>query len=65
MKNKRIIIHPNDIMSLYGFSYSTAIRLMKKIKKHYKKEKHQKITIAEFCRHEGLSIEEMREVLGY
>ena len=40
-----------------GIQYTQARLYLKKIKKHYNKDSHQKISIEEFCEYTGLQIE--------
>lgn len=54
----RITIDPSDIEILIGRDISTAQKLLRTIKDALKKERHQRITIKEFCDYEGLPFEE-------
>lgn len=46
---KRICIYPKDIHLITGRSERQSREILRQIKKHYNKEKHQPITIEEFC----------------
>ena len=51
---KRVVIYPKDIMRITGKSERYARRLLSRIKKHYEKQEHQFITIAEFSTYTGI-----------
>lgn len=42
-----------------GKEYQQARLLLVKIKKHYRKESHQVVSIEEFCEYTGLKIEQV------
>lgn len=46
--NLRICVYPKDVMCLTGKSYSTSLRLVREIKKAYRKTGSTTITYAEF-----------------
>ena len=52
---QRICIIPKDIVQLTGRSERSSRLLYTKIMKHYKKEKHQVITIDELCDYLGIN----------
>jgi hypothetical protein len=52
---QRICIIPKDIVQLIGSSERTSRSTYTKIMKYYKKEKHQIITIDEFCDYYGIN----------
>ena len=54
----RLIIRPKDIEIILNVSPSHARRIVRVIKKANDKEKHQKITINEFCRYMGLDVKD-------
>ena len=56
---KRITIYPKDIMLLTGKSERYSREILKQIKILCKKEKHQLVSIEEFCNYIGLSLEEV------
>lgn len=60
----RLIIRPKDIEIILNVSPSYARRIVRVIKKAYDKEKHQKITVKEFCRYMGLEVNEVIEELN-
>ena len=50
----RLCIYPQDIQLITGKSERQCRNILNDIKVFYKKEKHQIITIAEFCNYMGL-----------
>jgi hypothetical protein len=50
---QRIVIYPKDIMIITGRSERYSRNLLNKVKASYSKEKHQLITISEFCKYMG------------
>jgi hypothetical protein len=60
----RLIIRPKDIEIILNVSPSYARRIVRVIKKAYDKEKHQKISIKEFCRYMGLDLKEVKDELN-
>lgn len=61
---KRLILKPKDIEIILGVSPGYARRIVRLIKRKNNKEKHQKITVKEFCRHEGLVVQEVVDELN-
>ena len=59
----RLIITPKDVEVVLRVSPSYARRVVRLLKRKYNKEKHQKITISEFCRSYGLEVPETRQEL--
>ena len=59
----RIIIYPCDIMKITGKSQSFARKEIQNLKKVLQKEKHQKVTIEEYCCFFGLDIKIVLEIL--
>ena len=55
----RLIITPKDVEVSLGVSSSYARRVVRIIKRKNNKEKHQKITVKEFCRYMGLEVKEV------
>ena len=55
----RFIITPKDVEVILGVSSSYARRVVRIIKRKNNKEKHQKITVKEFCRYMGLEVKEV------
>jgi hypothetical protein len=54
---KRICIYAKDIMKITGKSERYCRKVLEKIKTEYAKEKHQAVSVNEFCRYYGLEIE--------
>lgn len=52
----RLIITPKDVEVILRKSPGYARSIVRVIKKKNNKEKHQKITIKEFCRYMGLEV---------
>ena len=55
----RLIITAKDVQVILGVSSGHASRIIRVIKRINNKEKHQKITITEFCRYMGLEVKEV------
>ena len=55
----RLIFTPKDVEVVLGVSSGHARRLVRVIKRINNKDRHQKITITEFCRYMGLEVEEV------
>ncbi|WP_417289536.1 hypothetical protein [Corallibacter sp.] len=56
---KRICIYPSDVEAITGKSKKTAQTLVRTIKDVYQKEKHQVVTIREFCEYMGLEYDDV------
>lgn len=61
---KRIVIYPSDIIMLTEKSESYARKEIQNLKRVLNKEKHQKVTIKEYCNYYGFNIEEVEGVLS-
>jgi len=61
--NKRVCMYPKDVQRIMGTEYTQARRYLKKIKKHLNKEKHQYISVEEFCLYTGLPLDEVQRCL--
>ena len=55
----RLIITAKDVQVILDVSSGHASRIIRIIKRINKKEKHQKITVKEFCRYMGLEVQEV------
>lgn len=65
MTPKKISIEPADASFLLGKCLRTCQKLFVRIKKHYKKEKHQIILIEEFCEYMGIrDVDSIRKMLN-
>ncbi|VXA98188.1 conserved hypothetical protein [Flavobacterium sp. 9AF] len=51
---KRVCIYPKDIQRITGKSERQCRNIIARIKKELQKEKHQLVTIQEFCDYMGL-----------
>jgi hypothetical protein len=60
---KRIVLHTKDVMIITGKSERYSRELIRKMKEHFLKEKHQYITINEFSDYLGLDNDEVEKVL--
>lgn len=60
----RIVIYPIDIRILTEKSESYARKEIQNLKKALNKEKHQKVTIKEYCHYYGFDIKEVVAVLS-
>ena len=61
MKINRIIIYPKDIQRITGKSDRYGRLLLNKIRQKFLKEPHQFVSIEEFAKYTGLSIELIKE----
>ena len=60
---KRVCIYPKDIQRITGKSYRQSTRILNEIRKSLRKPKNSLVSIAEFCEHTGLKMEEVRGAL--
>ncbi|WP_298114948.1 hypothetical protein [Flavobacterium sp.] len=60
---KRMCIYTNDIQIITGKSERYCRAIIAKIRKQNNKEKHQSITIEEFCMYQGLDSNEVRKMI--
>lgn len=59
----RVCIYPKDVQIVTGKSERWGREVIKKIKTHYSKEPHQLVSIDEFCKYTGLSVQQVMERL--
>jgi hypothetical protein len=59
MINKRICIYPQDVQLITGKSERYGRKLIRTIKDKLQKEKHQLVTVDEFCDYMGLKKSEI------
>lgn len=64
MLTKRICIYPKDVEVLTGKSAAYCRRIIRDIKKEYKKEKYQLVSISEFCEFMKLDVDEVKASLN-
>ena len=60
---KRVVIYPKDIMIITGKSERYSRYLIQRIKKYFKKEDHQVVSVAEFCTYMGLDPDEIEHCI--
>ena len=60
---KRICIYPNDIQLITGKSERQCRNIITNIKKKLNKEKHQMVTIEEFCSYTGIEQESIQHLI--
>jgi hypothetical protein len=65
MRNAPLIISVSHIERITGKSAKTCRRKLKTIKKDLHKLPHHDVTVPEFCKHRGISIEEFCKTLNY
>lgn len=53
----RVCIYPKDVQRIMGKEYAQARLYLLKVKKYFKKEAHQLISIEEFSEYSGLRTE--------
>jgi hypothetical protein len=63
MKLTRIVICAKDIQRITGRTDSYGRRLLRRMRKHFKKAEHQFITVEEFCQYNGLKEEDVVKML--
>lgn len=56
---KKVIITTGDVQNVIGIGDRQARNIISKIKAHLKKEKHQIITVQEFCDYYGIQYDEI------
>jgi hypothetical protein len=56
---KRICIYPKDVQAITGKGERQSRNIVQQIKKLHNKEKHQPITIDEFCDYMSFDIEKV------
>jgi hypothetical protein len=59
----RLCIYTKDIQIITGKSDRHCRTIIANIKKINNKQKHQSITIEEFCNYQGLDIEQVRKII--
>ena len=59
----RIIMTPKEVQIILGGSSSYARKVVRVIKMKNNKLKHQKITVKEFCRDQGLDLQDVIQEL--
>ncbi|HEY9220435.1 MAG TPA: hypothetical protein VIO43_02540 [Lutibacter sp.] len=60
----RIIIYPSDVQLLTNKSETYARRAIQNLKKSLNREKHQVVTIKEFCHYFGYNVDEVIATLS-
>lgn len=60
---KRICIYPKDVQVITGKSERYGRDIIKKIKEDLNKEKHQLVTIDEFCEFMGIENKTVEELI--
>ncbi|UOX32953.1 hypothetical protein LXD69_13005 [Flavobacterium sediminilitoris] len=59
----RICIYPKDIQRITGKSERQCRNIIANIKKQLNKQKHQVITLEEFCEYMGLQIDQVLQFI--
>jgi hypothetical protein len=59
MELKRVIIYSKDIEVITGRSGRYARKIMARIRRHLGKQRHQLVSLGEFCAYMGLPEEEI------
>lgn len=60
---RRICITTTDVMFITGKSERQARNIINDVKDHYRKSKHQVVTIKEFCEYMGIKEEEINHFI--
>ena len=65
MKNtlKRACIYPKDVQRITGKSYRQSLRILQQIRNVLRKEKHQIVTVDEFCSFMGIEMDKVEELI--
>ena len=65
MKNtlKRACIYPKDVQRITGKSYRQSLRILHQIRNVLRKEKHQIVTVDEFCSFMGIEMDKVEELI--
>jgi hypothetical protein len=63
MRLDRIIIYPKDVQRITGKSERYGRLLLERIKSHFDKERHQFVTVDEFCSYTGIKFEQVERFL--
>jgi hypothetical protein len=58
---KRVAIYPKDIMVITGKSERYSREILKQIKSKLNKEKHQVVSLQEFCSYIGLQLGDIED----
>lgn len=56
---KKVIITTGDIQNIIGIGERQARNIISKIRDYYEKEKHQLITVKEFCDYYGVKYDDI------
>lgn len=59
----RLCIYPKDIQLLTGKSERYGRNVIAKIKTQLNKQKHQSVSIQEFCKYQGLDYDQVLKIL--
>ncbi|MGM1056444.1 MAG: hypothetical protein ACQEWG_11215 [Bacteroidota bacterium] len=51
---RRLCIYPSDVEIITGRSKNYSRKIIRNIKKSYNKDKHQFVSVEEFCKYTGL-----------
>jgi len=60
---KRICIYPQDVQIITGKSERYGRKVIKSIKDNLNKQKHQLVTIEEFCEYMGLEVDRVEALI--
>ena len=60
---ERNVIYAQDIMVFTGRSRSYAYKVMRQVRKHYGKSKHQLVTLQEYAEFHGIPVNEVKTSL--
>ena len=59
----RLVIYAKDIQTVTGKSERTSRTILKKVRESFSKEKHQAVSVNEFCEYIGLPTEQVVKLL--
>jgi lipocalin len=58
-----LFIYTKQVMNITGKSERYSRVILNKIKAHYNKEEHQLVTVEEYCKYMGVTIEQIKPYL--
>ncbi len=61
---RRISIDPHEVAEILNRKISTAQKLLRTIRDVYGKQKHQSVTIKEFCEYQDLPFEDIFNMIN-
>ena len=60
----RLCVYPHDAQKILGRSLNYCRKMIRDIKAHYNKKKHQYVSVEEFCEYTGLDPDKVYQELN-